>query len=106
MNVTRLDRAETGLTATIKRTPPPLLTQLSGSLDRTLFRLNSLSFPLSRLGTLPRGPRFNRVLSRYVMAETAAFSMGQVIGPGVGGILSEPTTYHPGTFSDSGVFGR
>ncbi|CAN0542577.1 unnamed protein product, partial [Laminaria digitata] len=34
------------------------------------------------------------------------FSLGQVLGPGVGGILSEPATHHSGTFSQSGIFGR
>ena len=37
---------------------------------------------------------------------TAAWSLGAVLGPGVGGMLVEPADHHPGTFSQEGVFGR
>ena len=36
----------------------------------------------------------------------AAWSIGAVLGPGVGGILTEPAINFPGTFSEDGVFGK
>eukprot|EP00904_Undaria_pinnatifida_P003322 jgi/Undpi1/12991/HiC_scaffold_7.g02655.m1 len=37
---------------------------------------------------------------------TSAWSIGAVLGPGVGGILTEPAINFPGTFSEDGVFGK
>ncbi|CAN0307618.1 unnamed protein product, partial [Laminaria digitata] len=36
----------------------------------------------------------------------AAWSIGAILGPGVGGMLAQPASYYPGTFSQDGVFGR
>lgn len=82
--------------------PPPLFWNIishSGSADLLLVP------PIPSSSPCPAVPGFI-VPWRHFMTGTAAFSMGQVIGPGVGGILSEPATYHPGTFSESGIFGR
>ncbi|CAN0421305.1 unnamed protein product, partial [Ascophyllum nodosum] len=37
---------------------------------------------------------------------TAAWSLGLVVGPGLGGILAEPAIHFPSVFSESGIFGR
>eukprot|EP00904_Undaria_pinnatifida_P003321 jgi/Undpi1/12990/HiC_scaffold_7.g02654.m1 len=37
---------------------------------------------------------------------TSSWSVGAVLGPGVGGILAQPATHFPGTFSEDGVFGK
>ncbi|CAN0138103.1 unnamed protein product, partial [Laminaria digitata] len=34
------------------------------------------------------------------------WSIGAILGPGVGGMLAQPASYYPGTFSQDGVFGR
>lgn len=39
-------------------------------------------------------------------AATMAWSIGVVVGPGLSGILAEPATHYPRTFSESGLFGR
>ena len=36
----------------------------------------------------------------------AAWSLGAVLGPGVGGMLAQPADHYPGTFSQDGMFGR
>ncbi|CAN0255680.1 unnamed protein product, partial [Laminaria digitata] len=36
----------------------------------------------------------------------AAWSIGAILGPGVGGMLAQPASNYPGTFSQDGVFGR
>lgn len=41
-----------------------------------------------------------------VNAIIAAWSIGAVLGPGVGGMLAEPAVSYPGIFSEDGVFGR
>ncbi|CAN0563103.1 unnamed protein product, partial [Laminaria digitata] len=35
-----------------------------------------------------------------------AWSLGGVLGPGLGGVLAEPAKHHPLTFSEHGIFGR
>ncbi|CAN0479237.1 unnamed protein product, partial [Laminaria digitata] len=36
----------------------------------------------------------------------AAWSLGAILGPGVGGMLVNPAKHYPGTFSPHGIFGR
>eukprot|EP00904_Undaria_pinnatifida_P008637 jgi/Undpi1/4903/HiC_scaffold_19.g08255.m1 len=36
----------------------------------------------------------------------SSWTVGGILGPGVGGLLAEPATYHPATFSQHGLFGR
>lgn len=37
---------------------------------------------------------------------TASWTLGTVLGPGIGGLLSEPAKNYPNRFSEHGIFGR
>ena len=43
---------------------------------------------------------------RGMVNSPAAWSLGAILGPGIGGILAEPAVHYPRTFSNDGIFGR
>lgn len=51
-------------------------------------------------------PTLSTLYCRDTRQPPASWSLGAVLGPGLGGILAEPAEHHPQTFSEDGVFGR
>ncbi|CAM9789681.1 unnamed protein product, partial [Laminaria digitata] len=49
------------------------------------------------------GPEHETVGMGFI---TSAWSLGAILGPGVGGMLVNPVKHYPGTFSPHGIFGR
>lgn len=43
---------------------------------------------------------------KFVELSPGFSSVGLVVGPGLGGLLSEPAKHYPAVFSESGLFGR
>lgn len=42
----------------------------------------------------------------YMLSPLGAWTVGGLIGPGIGGLLTEPAIHHPNIFSEHGIFGR